>query len=177
MNKNKPLSEAHSQRRTTQLMWLLSGVGAAWFILGFTLYIWHFTPRQYSDEGKDWGDFGVFIGGFSGTGIAALIYFVCCRLRNSCPGRRFSALPCIYMARQSETMAQQAFDSVFFNLLNRFSDVRDSTTDIVRAKSTQPRAESKVVSNSKTSTTNFITCSKRKIDRARIAEITYGELF
>ena len=139
MNKNKPLSEAHSQRRTTQLMWLLSGVGAAWFILGFTLYIWHFHSTPISDEGKEWGDFGVFIGGFSGTGIAALTLFA------AAYGIRVQAADLArsraFMARQSETMAQQAFDSVFFNMLNRFSDVRDSITDIVRAKSTQPRAE------------------------------------
>jgi len=133
------MDENESQRRTTFWMSVLGCLGLVWFLLGFIFYFVHFHSARLSDDGKDWGDFGVFIAGFSGTGIAtitlvAAAYGIRVQAQDLARSRAF-------MARQSETMAQQAFDSVFFSLLNRFSDVRDSVTDVIRAKSTQPRLD------------------------------------
>jgi hypothetical protein len=123
-NKNKSADpDAESRARTTRLMRGVAAVGICWFILGFTLYFWRFHSGLSYDS-KDWNDFGVFIAGFSGTGIAAItLYAVAYGIRVQAEDLAKSRA---FMAEQSKTMAQQAFDSVFFNLLDRFSEVRDS---------------------------------------------------
>jgi len=132
MNNKKELTDAESRVRTTRLMRRVAALGICWFILGFTLYFWRFHSGLSYDS-KDWNDFGVFIAGFSGTGIAAVtLYAVAYGIRVQAEDLAKSRA---FMAEQSKTMAQQAFDSVFFNLLDRFSDVRDSVTiPVVREK-------------------------------------------
>lgn len=128
----KPLNDEESRRRTTSLMRRVTTIGILWFLLGFTVYFWRFH-FGLSHDGKDWNDFGVFIAGFSGTGIAAVtLYAVAYGIRVQAEDLAKSRA---FMADQSKTMAQQAFDSVFFNLLDRFSDVRDSVSiPVIREK-------------------------------------------
>jgi hypothetical protein len=106
-------------------MWWLIGAGSMWFLLGFTLYFANFHGAL-AQKSSEWNDFGVFIAGFSGTGVAVITLIA---LAN---GIRVQAEDLAksrsFMAKQSATMAQQAFDSVFFNLLDRFSQVRDSVS-------------------------------------------------
>jgi hypothetical protein len=121
----RSLTDQESRRRTTMLMRRITAIGIAWFLLGFALYLFRFH-YGLSDQGKDWNDFGVFIAGFSGTGIATItLYAVSFGIRVQAEDLAKSRA---FMADQSETMAKQAFDSVFFNLLDRFSEVRDSVS-------------------------------------------------
>jgi hypothetical protein len=127
-----PLNDEESRQRTTTLMRRVTAIGIVWFLLGFALYFFRFH-YGLSQESKDWNDFGVFIAGFSGTGIAAVtLYAVANGIRvqaeDLAKSRAFMAEQSALMAKQSDTMAQQAFDSVFFNLLERFSHVRDSVS-------------------------------------------------
>jgi Putative phage abortive infection protein len=123
---DSPLDDGQSRQRTNSIMLILTVAGSAWFLLAFFLYWLRFHTAAISDEGKDWGDFGVFIGGLAGTGIAAVtLYAVAYGIRVQAEDLAKSRA---FMAKQSGTMAQQAFDSVFFGLLERFSQVRDGMT-------------------------------------------------
>jgi hypothetical protein len=107
-------------------MVILTAAGSAWFLLAFFVYWLRFHTEVISADGKDWGDFGVFIGGFAGTGIAAVtLYAVAYGIRVQAEDLAKSRE---FMAKQSATMAQEAFDSVFFKLLDTFSQVRDSVS-------------------------------------------------
>jgi len=106
-------------------MWSLIGAGAVWFSLGFTLYFYEFHGAL-AKKSSEWNDFGVFIAGFSGTGVAVItLIAVANGIRVQAEDLAKSRA---FMAKQSAAMAQQTFDSVFFNLLDRFSQVRDSVS-------------------------------------------------
>jgi len=112
-------------------MFIIGGV--LWFLLGFGIWILFFHSQQISDDTKNWGDFGVFIAGFSGTGVAvitlfAVAYGIRVQARDLAKSREFMREQSKTMADQAGTSAQQAFDSVFFSLLDRFSKVRDDVS-------------------------------------------------
>lgn len=114
-----------TRHRKSRLMWWLIGTGSAWFLIGFSLYFYQFHGAL-AQKSSEWNDFGVFIAGFSGTGVAVITLIAVAN------GIRVQAEDLAnsrsFMAKQSATMAQQAFDSVFFNLLDRFSQVRESVS-------------------------------------------------
>jgi len=127
---NDNAAKENSQEIVSSFARWAIAVGVVWFILGFALYALNFHTYPISSEGKDWGDFGVFIAGFSGTGVAvitlvAVAYGIRVQAEDLAKSRAF-------MAEQSKTMAQQAFDSVFFSLLERFSAVRDSVSIVLK---------------------------------------------
>jgi hypothetical protein len=104
---------------------------------------------NFSQDGADWGAFGEFMGGFSGSLISvvtliALAYNIRLQAADLAATRA-------YARSQAATMSQQAFDSVFFNLLERFSEVRDSVE--------QERSE--LVTDRAQPTSRFVTVSGR----------------
>lgn len=106
----------------------LGGMSA--FILACAAYWGTFGDLGLSHDGKDWAEFGEYVGGFAGPAISvvtlvALAYTMVIQAMDLTKTRAFIAQQTRSMEQQSETLSQQAFDSVFFNLLERFNNVRD----------------------------------------------------
>jgi hypothetical protein len=113
---------------------------AKWFIgisivavlgcAGTYLYFFHGRPRG---ETAEWGAFGSYFSGVAGTvlagfTLAALALTLGLQAKELAESRALANKQSKILEKQSATMAQQAFDSVFFNLLDRFNLVRDDVT-------------------------------------------------
>lgn len=90
-----------------------------------------FFHRHPMGETEDWGAFGAFISGAAGTALsaftlAALAFTLALQADELAESRKLANKQYETLEKQSSTMAQQAFDSAFFNLIERFSQVRDS---------------------------------------------------
>lgn len=96
------------------------------------VYIFFFH-RHPMGETEDWGAFGAFISGAAGTALsaftlAALAFTLALQADELAESRKLANEQFKVLERQSATMAQQAFDSAFFNLLERFNRVRENVT-------------------------------------------------
>jgi len=130
-------SQPDSANRSTLIYRIASRIfaigGVVALASGFILYWYFLGSGGVSHESRDWAEFGEFITGFSGTAIAlaaliALAYTIRMQADDLADSRRHMQMQIAAMERQAATMAHQAFDTTFFNLLKRFSDVRDNVS-------------------------------------------------
>lgn len=125
MTSRKDTVSAKARFRKAAAVLLVGGVAA--FSIGCVLYFLGVGRESIlSQKGSDWSDFGQFIGGFSGSlislcALAAVAYNLVLQAEELEETQK-------QMRAQAAAMAQQAFDSVFFQLLTRFSAVRDSVS-------------------------------------------------
>jgi hypothetical protein len=108
----------------------LIAAGVCSVLICVAAYAFFFRHHPMGDSG-DWGAFGAFISGAAGTALsaftlAALAFTLGLQADELSESRALAHTQSKILEKQSATMAQQAFDSVFFNLLERFSQVRDS---------------------------------------------------
>jgi hypothetical protein len=123
---------------------VLIAAGLCSVLISVAAYAFFFRHHPMGDSG-DWGAFGAFISGVAGTALAAftlaaLAFTLSLQADELAESRKLANQQFKVLEKQSATMAQQAFDSVFFNLLERFSQVRDSVRcDYARFTSLGPR--------------------------------------
>jgi hypothetical protein len=108
----------------------LISAGLCSVLICLAAYAFFFRHHPMGDSG-DWGAFGAFISGAAGTALsaftlAALAFTLGLQADELAESRKLATQQYATLEKQSATMAQQAFDSAFFNLLERFSRVRDS---------------------------------------------------
>lgn len=110
--------------RYKRIALILGAGGAVAFAVACGAYYLEFRLSGISGSGEDWSNFGQYIGGISGSAIA-VVTLVALSYNLRLQAEELEKTGAMMLA-QSKTMTQQAFDSVFFRLLDRFSGVRDS---------------------------------------------------
>jgi Putative phage abortive infection protein len=124
------LSRKSRPDRYADAVTFVVAVGVVSLVACIASYLLHFHTRPIG-ESDDWGSFGAFVSGIAGTILSlgtliALAFTLILQAQELSESRALANTQSKILEKQSATMAQQAFDSVFFNLLERFSQVRDS---------------------------------------------------
>lgn len=126
----RKLLELSRPERFARIAVFLIAAGLCAIFISVGAYIYFFHGHRIGGT-EDWGAFGAFISGAAGTALsaftlAALAFTLALQADELAESRELAMKQSKILEKQSTTMAQQAFDSVFFNLLERFSQVRDS---------------------------------------------------